>query len=123
MKKYTQQHEWLQQIGEVWRVGVSDYAQDQLGDVVAVELPAPGAKLSAGGECAVIESVKAASEVYAPAEGEVTAVNEALAENPQLVNESPEDEGWIWEMRIAEGNLPDGLMNAAEYKTFSAGDS
>ncbi|MGI9338309.1 MAG: glycine cleavage system protein GcvH [Gammaproteobacteria bacterium] len=119
MKQYTKDHEWLTERGEVWRIGVSDHAQDQLGDVVAVELPPVGAMLKAGGEGAVIESVKAASEVYAPVGGEVTAVNNALADNPQLINESPEDEGWLWEMRA--DTMPEGLMSEQQYRAFVAG--
>lgn len=119
MKQYTKDHEWLQKRGDAFRIGVSEHAQEQLGDVVAVELPAVGTMLKPGGEGAVIESVKAASEVYSPVGGEVTAVNDALADNPQLINESAEDEGWLWEMRAdAE---PDGLMNEQQYRDFVGG--
>lgn len=121
MKQYTKDHEWLQARGDVFRIGVSDHAQDQLGDVVAVELPDIGKVLTAGGEGAVIESVKAASEVFAPIGGEVVAVNDALADNPQLINESAEDEGWLWEMRADK--TPDGLMNEEQYRAFVAGDA
>ena len=120
MKKYTKEHEWLQARNGAYRVGVSEHAQDQLGDVVAVELPEVGAQLQAGGDCAVIESVKAASEVYAPASGEVTAVNEELADNPQLINESAEDKGWLWEMTVSDSSALDGLMSEDEYRAFVA---
>lgn len=119
MKQYTKEHEWLEARGEVFRIGVSDHAQDQLGDVVAVELPPVGAMLKAGGEGAVVESVKAASEVYAPVGGEVVAVNDAIADNPQLVNESAEGEGWLWEMRADAA--PEGLMSEEQYRAFVAG--
>ena len=120
MKQYTREHEWIESVGEWrYRVGITNFAQEQLGDVVSVELPETGQTLAKGGECAVIESVKAASDIYAPAAGEVSAINEKLADNPALVNESPEDAGWLWEMSADAGELT-GLMDAAQYAAFAA---
>ncbi|MBE8157930.1 MAG: glycine cleavage system protein GcvH [Betaproteobacteria bacterium] len=121
MKQYTRAHEWIEPAGEgIYRVGVTNFAQEQLGDVVSVELPETGQKLAKDGECAVIESVKAASDIYAPAAGEVAAVNEALADNPALINEDPENGGWLWEMSVADAGDLAGLMNAEEYAAFAA---
>jgi glycine cleavage system H protein len=117
-KKYTKDHEWIEAAGDVWRVGITAYAQEQLGDVVAVELPEAGRALAAGEECAVIESVKAASDIYSPAAGEVCAVNEALADNPALVNEAAEGDGWLWEMRLNNPQDVAELMDEAAYQTF-----
>lgn len=116
--KYTKDHEWIRLNGEEATVGISDYAQDQLGDVVYVELPEPGTALSKGAEAAVVESVKAASEVYAPASGEVTARNDALDDNPALVNESAEGEGWFYRMKLANPSELDDLMDAEAYEEF-----
>ena len=120
-KQYTEDHEWIEKVGDGrWRVGITDYAQEQLGDVVSAELPDSGQQLAKGGEAAVIESVKAASDIYAPAAGEVLAVNVSLDDNPGLINESAEDTGWLWEMRLDDESELEGLMDAAAYKTFSA---
>lgn len=120
MKQYTREHEWIEPAeGGKCRVGITCFAQEQLGDVVSVELPEVGQKLAKGGECAVIESVKAASDIYAPASGEVAAVNEELADNPALVNEDPENTGWLWEMSVADAGDLEGLMDAAEYAAFT----
>ncbi|MGI9298506.1 MAG: glycine cleavage system protein GcvH [Gammaproteobacteria bacterium] len=122
MKQYTKEHEWIEAVGEGrYRIGVTDFAQEQLGDVVSVELPEVGASLAAGAECAVIESVKAASDIYAPAAGEVAAVNDALADNPELVNQSPEGDGWLWEMSVSDAGALAGLMDEAAYREFAAG--
>ena len=99
-------------------VGISDYAQGQLGDVVFVELPEPGVEFAQGDEAAVVESVKAASEVYAPVGGEVTEANEALAESPGLVNSEPTGDGWFFKLRIADPKELDQLMSAEEYKAY-----
>ncbi|MGQ0662024.1 MAG: glycine cleavage system protein GcvH [Pseudomonadota bacterium] len=119
--RYTTEHEWIRLEGEFGVVGISDYAQTQLGDVVYVELPAIGSRLTKGAEAGVVESVKAASEVYAPASGEVVAVNDSLATNPALVNSSPTGEGWFLKLKLADqGELAD-LMDDAAYRTFLAG--
>ena len=116
--RYTRDHEWIRLEGEVAVVGITDYAQEQLGDIVFVELPEVGKKLAKGGEAAVVESVKAASEVYAPAAGEVTAVNETLASNPAAVNESAEGSGWFLKLKLANRAELDGLMDEQAYKAF-----
>lgn len=117
-KKYTKEHEWIEANGDVWRVGITDFANEQLGDVVAVELPDVGRTVAAGDECGVIESVKAASDIYSPAAGEVVAVNDALTDNPALLNESPEADGWLMDLRLSNPAELDGLMDAAAYATF-----
>lgn len=123
MKHYTKEHEWIEAAGDGrFRVGITDFAQEQLGDVVSVELPETGRTLSAGEECAVIESVKAASDIYAPLAGEVAAVNDALSDNPALVNESPEENGWLWEMSVADESALSELMDEAAYRQFAAGE-
>lgn len=115
---YTQDHEWIRVDGDIGTVGITDYAQTQLGDVVFVELPKIGRVVDKGGEVAVVESVKAASEVYAPAGGEVIEVNEALADTPALVNESPEGDGWFLKLKLADPGDLDALMDEAAYKAF-----
>jgi glycine cleavage system H protein len=117
-KKYTKEHEWIEADGDSYRVGITHYAQEQLGDVVTVELPETGRTLAAGEECAVIESVKAASDIYSPAAGEVTAINDALADDPAMINESPESDGWLWKMTLADAGILDGLMDADAYAKF-----
>ena len=116
--KFTKEHEWIRVDGDVGTVGISDYAQGQLGDVVYVELPAVGKKVTKGGDAAVVESVKAASEVYAPLSGEITAVNEQLAANPGLVNTAAMGEGWFFKMKFANKAELDGLMDEAAYQKF-----
>lgn len=118
---FTNEHEWIRLEGDVGVVGITDYAQGQLGDVVYVELPAVGKQVTKGGECAVVESVKAASEVYAPVSGEVVAVNEALSGNPGLVNASAMGEGWFVKIRLKDENELAGLMDEGAYKKFTAG--
>ena len=113
---YTEDHEWLSVEGGVATVGITDYAQEQLGDLVFVELPEVGRALSKGDAAVVVESVKAASDVYAPADGEITAVNEALSADPSLVNTSPAGEGWLWKQTIADESQLEGLMDEAAYK-------
>lgn len=117
-KRYTEEHEWIEPSGSGYRVGITEFAQEQLGDVVAVELPQVGQTVEENEECGVIESVKAASDIYAPAAGEITAVNEDLEDNPGLVNESPENDGWLWEMTLADEEVLDGLMDAEAYQKF-----
>ena len=116
--RYTRDHEWVRLEGDVAVVGISKYAQEQLGDIVYVELPEVGKKLGKGEEAAVVESVKAASEVFAPIAGEVTAVNEALAEEPAKVNDDPEGAGWFMKLKPANRADVDALMDGAAYKAF-----
>ncbi|WP_034268404.1 glycine cleavage system protein GcvH [Haloechinothrix halophila] len=110
--KYTEEHEWLSLDGDVATVGVTDFAQDSLGDIVFVELPDQGDKITAGEPCGELESTKSVSELYAPADGEVVAVNEAVRDTPELVNSDPYGEGWLFRVRV--GELPD-LLDAADY--------
>lgn len=117
---YTKDHEWVRVDGSTATVGVTDYAQGQLGDVVFVELPTAGTILRQGKDAAVVESVKAASEVYAPISGEVTDVNVALDADPSLVNSSPEGDGWFFRMTVGDSAELAGLMNADEYAAFCA---
>jgi glycine cleavage system H protein len=119
--KYTKDHEWVRVEGATAVVGISDYAQTQLGDVVYVEVPEVGRKLEQGKEAAVVESVKAASEVYAPLSGEVTAVNAELAGEPAKVNADPMGAGWFFAMTIANPKELDALMDEAQYKKYVEG--
>jgi glycine cleavage system H protein len=119
--RFTKDHEWVRIEGDTATVGISEYAQEQLGDVVFVELPNVGADVEAGGDAAVVESVKAASEVYAPIAGKIVEVNDDLEATPGLVNESAEDQGWFWRMEIADTDEIDELMSAADYKAFLEG--
>ncbi len=115
---YTEEHEWIDVDGDVATVGITDYAQGQLGDIVFVEVPDTGAELSKGGDAAVVESVKAASDVYAPVDGTVTEGNAQLEEDPALVNSDPEGEGWFFRMTLGDKGQLEGLMNAAAYKSY-----
>jgi len=119
--KYTKDHEWVRVEGDTATVGVSDYAQSQLGDVVFVELPELGRSVEQGKEAAVVESVKAASEVFAPVSGEVVAVNEALADDPSMVNAAAEGGGWFFKLRLSNPSELDALMDEAAYKDFVEG--
>ncbi len=115
---FTEEHEWIRVEGDTATVGITDFAQAQLGDIVFVEVPEAGRQVSKGGEAAVVESVKAASDVYAPIDGEVVEGNQALADDPSLVNSDPEGEGWFFKLRLSnDGQLGD-LMNAEQYKAF-----
>lgn len=118
---FTADHEWLVVDGDTATVGITDYAQSQLGDITFVELPAAGATLAKGDSASVVDSVKAASDVYAPVSGSVTAVNPALEEAPELVNSAPEGEGWLWRMTLADAGELDGLMDEAAYAAHVAG--
>jgi glycine cleavage system H protein len=119
--RYTQEHEWIRLEGGVATIGITDYAQQQLGDVVYVELPAVGKKVTKGGEMAFVEAVKAAREVYAPVTGEIVAVNDALTATPALVNSSPDGEGWFTKLKPDNvGDLKE-LMDEAAYKKFVDG--
>jgi len=119
--KFTQDHEWIRVEGDVGTVGITAYAQEQLGDVVFVELPDVGRKAEKGQEIAVVESVKAASEIFAPASGEVVEVNKALPDAPGKVNEDPLGSGWFFKLRIADKAEVEKLMDEAAYKTFLEG--
>ena len=118
---FTKDHEWLRVEGDSATVGITDYAQGQLGDVVFVELPSSGAALVQGKDAAVVESVKAASEVYAPVSGTVTDGNAALEADPALVNTAPEGDGWFFRMTIGNPGELTGLMDEAAYREFVAG--
>lgn len=113
--KYTKSHEWAKLEGGVVTVGISDYAQDALGDVVFVELPEVGRQVSAGEAIAVVESVKTASDIYAPVDGEVIEVNNALADKPELLNQEPYGGGWMFKLKSSGS---DGLLSAGEYQSF-----
>ncbi len=115
---FTKEHEWIEVAGDTATVGITDFAQGQLGDIVFVELPDAGRQVSKGGEAAVVESVKAASDVFAPVTGEVTEANQALSDDPSLVNTDPEGEGWFFRLRLSDTSELDGLMDAAAYKSF-----
>ena len=113
--KFTQDHEYIRIDGETGIVGISNYAQEQLGDIVFVELPSVGKVFKKGDEAAVVESVKAASEIYAPVSGEVVEINEALSAEPGLVNTDPENGGWIFKLKIADTGEMDSLLDDAAY--------
>ncbi len=119
-KKFSEDHEWIEMNGDTGRVGISNYAQVQLGDIVFVELPEVGRTVAKGDEVAVVESVKPASEVYAPVSGEVVAVNEALEGEPGLVNESAEADGWFFEIKPSDAGELDDLMDQAAYNDHIA---
>jgi len=118
---FTEDHEWIAVDGDVGIVGISDYAAKALGDVVFVELPDIGLELDKGDEAAVVESVKAASEVYCPIGGEVTEVNGALEDEPAKVNEDPQGDGWFLKIKISDADELEGLMDEAAYKTYCEG--
>jgi glycine cleavage system H protein len=118
---YTEDHEWIEVDGDSATVGITDYAQSQLGDIVFAEVPATGATLKKGGDAAVVESVKAASDVYAPVSGTVTEGNDALEGDPALVNSDPEGEGWFFKLTLSDTSELDSLMDAAAYKAFVDG--
>ncbi len=120
MKLYTKDHEWIVIEGDTATVGITDYAQSQLGDVVFVEVPEAGRALAKGGEAAVVESVKAASEVYAPLDGTVIEGNAGLADDPALVNSDPEGAGWFLKMKVAAGVDTSELLDQAAYEAFVA---
>jgi len=120
-KKYSEDHEWIELDGDTGTVGISVYAAGQLGDVVFVELPDLETELAKGDEAAVVESVKAASEVYAPVGGTVTAINNALEDAPETVNASAEGDGWFLKMTVSDPSELDSLMDEAAYKTYCDG--
>jgi glycine cleavage system H protein len=118
---FTDEHEWIDVDGDVATVGITDYAQGQLGDIVFVELPQPGTQVQKGKDAAVVESVKAASDVYAPVSGTVTEGNTALEDDPALVNSAPEGDGWFFKLSMSDAGELEGLMDEAAYKDFVAG--
>jgi len=120
-KRYSEDHEWISVVGKEATIGISVYAQGQLGDVVFVEVPEIGRKLAKGEAAAVVESVKAASDVYSPASGTVSAVNPALAEDPAKVNADAEGEGWFYKITLSDPKELDGLMDEPAYKTYVEG--
>ena len=115
---FSKDHEWISVDGDAATVGITDYAQAQLGDIVFVEVPPAGSAVSKGDEAAVVESVKAASDVYAPVSGTVIEGNAALEADPSLVNSAPESEGWFFKLTLADASELDGLMDASAYKAF-----
>ena len=116
---YTEEHEWIRVEGDQATVGITDFAQSQLGDIVFVELPEAGRQVTKGGEAAVVESVKAASDVYAPVDGEIVEANPALSDDPSLVNTDAEGEGWFFRLRLADPSQLEGLMDSDGYKAFT----
>ena len=118
MRYFTQDHEWIDVDGDIGTVGISEYAQSQLGDIVFVEVPAEGKTLDKGDEAAVVESVKAASDVYSPASGTVLEANDALADEPALVNTDPEGEGWFYKLTLSDPDEVAELMDETAYESF-----
>jgi len=118
--KYSKEHEWVRLEGDIATVGISHFAQEQLGDVVFVELPEVGRQVEQNGDACVVESVKAASEVYAPVSGEIVEVNSALEEDPELVNQSPTENGWFMKIRISDPSQIDAMMDEGDYNDFTA---
>lgn len=118
--RYTEAHTWVHLDDDVATVGITDFAQSELGDVVFVELPEPESEVSAGDEVSIVESVKTASDIQSPLSGEIVSVNTALAETPELINSSPYDTGWIFKVRISNASELEELLTAAEYTEFSS---
>ena len=118
--RYSPEHEWVRADGTRVRVGITDYAQDALGDIVFVDLPTVGSVVDVGGQIGEVESTKSVSEIYAPLAGTVTAVNDALADAPELINQDPYGEGWICELELASGADVSGLLDAAAYGDLTA---
>jgi len=119
--RYSEDHEWVRAEGERVRIGITDYAQDALGDIVFVDLPDVGAEVEAGGKLGEVESTKSVSEVYAPLAGRVVAVNEGLTGGPERMNQDPYGDGWICELELASGSDPATLLDAAAYEALTAG--
>lgn len=115
---FTRDHEWIRVEGEIATIGISDHAQQALGDIVFAEAPDPGRTLSKGGEAAVVESVKAASDVYAPVDGEVVESNGALGDDPSLINRDPEGEGWFFKLKLSDPSQLEGLMDETAYREW-----
>jgi glycine cleavage system H protein len=114
-RRYTKEHEWVRVQNDLGTVGITDYAQDQLGDIVYVDLPSPGTQIKQLEKLGEIESVKAVSDLYSPVSGEVVAVNQEIIDTPELVNQSPYDEGWLVRLRLADPAELDSLLTAAQY--------
>lgn len=121
--RYTKSHEWVREEGGVLVIGITDHAQDLMGDMVFVELPKPGTRVEVGKECAVVESVKAASDVYAPVAGEVTAINETLAQAPETLNGDPYGEGWLFKIHPADAGAVHALLDASAYEALLASEA
>jgi len=117
-KKYSKKHEWVELNGEIATIGITKHATEQLGDIVFTEVPAKGKTLDTGAEAAVVESVKAASDVYSPISGEVTEGNEAIVSDPSLVNQDPEGNGWFFKLKISDQNQINELMSKEDYDKF-----
>ena len=117
---FTQEHEWIRVEGDTATVGISNHAQEALGDIVFAEVPEAGKSLSKGQEAAVVESVKAASDVYAPVAGEVVEGNQAIADDPSLINSDPEGEGWFFKLRLSDASAVEGLMDEGAYREWVA---
>jgi glycine cleavage system H protein len=117
---FTKEHEWIRVEGDTATVGITDHAQSQLGDIVFAEAPEAGKQLTKGGDAAVVESVKAASDVYAPASGEVVEANPAIADDPSIINSDPEGAGWFFKLRLSNPGELDGLMDEAAYRDWVA---
>jgi glycine cleavage system H protein len=117
---FTKEHEWIRVDGETATVGITDHAQGQLGDIVFAEAPEAGRQVTKGGEAAVVESVKAASDVYAPASGEVIEANPAIADDPSIINSDPEGEGWFFKLTLSDSGELDGLMDEGAYREWVA---
>ena len=118
MLRYTEEHEWVRADGDVATVGITGHAAEQLGDLVFIELPEVGAGFAKGDTAATVESVKAASDIYAPLDGEVTEVNKAIVEDPSIVNSDPQGEGWFFRLRLKDAAAPEGLMEEDAYKSL-----
>lgn len=118
--RYTSSHEWVYLDDQVISIGITQFAQDQLGDVVFVELPEVGSELKAGDAVAVIESVKAASDIYAPLSGKVVAINETLQDNPELINSDPYEDGWLFKLELTDRDHYDAMMDAESYLNHCA---
>lgn len=118
--KFTEDHEWISVDGDIATVGITNHAQEQLGDVVFVDLPEVGSAVEKGGDAAVVESVKAASDVYAPIDGEIVEVNGSLVDDPSLVNSDAQGGGWFMKVKIADASQLDGLMDEAAYQAHIA---
>lgn len=116
--KYTESHEWLKLEESTGTVGITDHAQNELSDIVFVETPQVGTSVTAKDPIAVVESVKAASDIYAPVSGEIVAVNETLSDNPELVNESPYEKGWLFKIKLSDSSEAESLKNSSEYSSL-----
>jgi glycine cleavage system H protein len=121
--RYSREHEWVRLTGSVARVGITDFAQDSLGDVVFVQLPDVGLDVVAGASVSEIESTKSVSDVYVPVTGVISAVNEALSEQPELVNQDPYGDGWMLEIEVGDPSEMDGLLDAAAYRAFTEAEA